>query len=127
MSSITVSLDLSELHRQHTEWRRQVADGLRFAVKAAVEEGAASARQNHPYTDRSGDLTEGTQGRLETFDRDSATGVLESKQYYASFVDGGTSRSKAYPFMGPAYIKTEQVLERELGVLFERAELVFDR
>jgi len=173
MAGIRVTLE-SDVRERWTEFCRRTADGLRFAVRAACVEGIGVAKRDHKYKDREGTLTAGLDGRLETFDQDSATGVMESKAEHSSYVENGTrphdiwpkaghgemgplrggqsrrakddigtSRvalrwvgsdgethfarvvhhpgSKPYPFLGPAYVKAEQVLERELGVRVQDA------
>lgn len=126
MAGITVTLE-SDLAALGREFRREMADGLRFAVKKAAEEGAEYAQRNHTYTDRTYDLTRGTTGRLLTFDRDSATAVLEWDEDYASYVDQGTRRSRAFPFSQEATLVAESELNHELHALAERVATKLSR
>jgi hypothetical protein len=147
---IRVELEF-ELVEQFAAFQGQLARGIKQAVTNAVEEGADEARKVHRYVDRSGDLTRSIDGHLESFDHLGAVGILQAKAKYASFVENGTKphrivvrRKKALhwedggvhyfaksvnhpgtaprPFMGPAYLKAERVLERDIEVAVANAE-----
>ncbi len=134
----------------------QVSDGIRTGVQKGVDEGAAEARTRHRYTDRTGNLTSKTSGRIITSTRGGAEGEIVADAPYASFVEEGTRAhvivprrgqwlawerpqgnwhfarqvnhpgSKPYPFMGIAYLKCEAVIVREIEVGVARAERVLD-
>ncbi len=60
------------------------------------------AKATHPYTDRTGQLTNSIQpGRVQISDK-RVEGEIRADKSYASFVELGTSRSRPYPFLHPA-------------------------
>lgn len=63
-----------------------------------------SARSNHPYKDRTGNLTNSIQPGNVEVSEEGITAYVEARMSYASFVEFGTSRAKAYPFLTPAMI-----------------------
>ena len=108
-----------------SDWGRACAVivvGLKSAVDKAIEEGAQEARDTHRYTDRTGDLTESIGDRLISLTAYGAEGVIEATMDYASYVENGTSRARAFPFMGQAYLKAERVLEREVDIAVAGAQ-----
>jgi hypothetical protein len=105
----------------------EIGRDLGRAVKLSAEEGAAHARENHPYTDRSSNLTLSIGGYLVEQSELGAEGEIEAKADYASYVDKGTSRSKPYPFMDEAEKVANQALERETALVALRAEERFNR
>lgn len=121
---VTVESNLDALGR---ELAREVANELRFAVKAAAEEGARFSRQSHPYQDHTYHLTDTTNGRLLTFDARSATAVIEWPMPYASYVDKGTSRARAYPFVDETAAYAQHVLEYGVETYLERALAKLER
>lgn len=73
------------------------------------------ARSDHPYTDRSGNLTQSIQpGAIEISD-DEVSAYVEARMQYASFVEFGTSRAKAYPFLTPAMLRNAANFRKNLA------------
>lgn len=72
---------------------------------------AASARADHPYTDRTGSLT----GSIEALPARDVGGRVEggvvAGMSYASYVENGTERSRPYPYLAPAARDTEPYAE----------------
>lgn len=63
------------------------------------------AKNDHPYVDRTGNLTNSIQpGEIEITD-DEVTAYVEANMEYATFVEFGTSRAKPYPFLTPAMLR----------------------
>jgi hypothetical protein len=78
-------------------WKGEIAhlEGeLQVASWQAASDGVSAERRDHPYTDRTYDLT--NTATPESDENGEADMVWP--QEYASFVDEGTSRSAAYPF-----------------------------
>ena len=79
------------------DWHRECATLTtnlgRGAMKAAGE-GVAEAKANHPYTDRTGDLT--ASSHVNPLSGGDAEMVWPMP--YAGYVDEGTSRSRPYPY-----------------------------
>jgi hypothetical protein len=129
----------------------EIAQGLKRAVQVACEAGAQEAKTVHRYKDRSGNLTRSISGRVTGFDHLGATGILEATAKYASFVENGTKPhriearkakalrwegsdgevhfakgvnhpgTKPHPFMGPGFVKVEQVLEAQVNLAIAKA------
>ena len=79
---------------------------LRGAVQAASRLVRDEARRNHGYVDRSGALTRSivllplmgiaTDGTLE--------GGVVAQMHYASYVEEGTERARAFHYLGVAFL-----------------------
>lgn len=94
---------LEELRAAFSDCDTIVAAGMAQAIAEGVEAGAAFAKANHPYQDRTGNLTGSIGAEGDTF--------VASMQY-ASFVDQGTSRAQPYPFADAAVdLAVEQATE----------------
>jgi hypothetical protein len=117
---------------------------VRRGVQTATEEGAKLAAQTHRYEDQTGLLTSRIKGFIEISVPGSAVGILGAFTDYASFVEGGTRPheihgnpyltfkakdgtwvtttmvhhpgTRAYGFMGDAFLKAERILLREVEV-----------
>jgi hypothetical protein len=94
----------------------QGLDTLEHAVDVAAhnagDEGIKEEQRDHPYTDRTYNLS--ASAHVEPTD-DGEPGVdMVWPADYASFVDQGTSTSKPYPFTPIAEKRAEQVLAFEL-------------
>lgn len=60
------------------------------------------AKTDHPYKDRTGNLTNSIQpGAVEVSDTE-VVAYVEARMSYATFVEFGTSRADPYPFLVPA-------------------------
>lgn len=66
---------------------------IRRAARAAAE----YAKNNHPYKDRTHNLTKSIQSVPTT---DGA--YLSARMFYGSFVEWGTVKNKPYPYLRPA-------------------------
>lgn len=77
---------------------------------------ADEAARNHPYTNRTGALQQRTvPGETSgTFSQGTLHGEALGDTPYGKFVDEGTSRSRAYPFLAPAAARTEGDAAREI-------------
>lgn len=79
------------------------------------EHVAAEARSGHTYTNRTGRLEASTRhgaasGRWRTGYRVDVV----ARRPYASFVDEGTSRNRAYPYLLPAWRRSEEWAEQQV-------------
>lgn len=106
---LDVDMDVSGLVAAIAEAEGALSEELTRAVDAAVRAGADEARDNHPYTNRTGRLESRTRGRMTG----PSEGVIEANTDYASFVEYGTSRARPYPFVEPAVRIANAVLEVE--------------
>lgn len=84
---------------------------------------AEEAATNHPYTNRTGRLQSRTQaGRV----RGSALrGLIRAEVLgdtrYGGFVEHGTSRSRPYPYLGPAWVRRQDDFARAVDAALDRA------
>jgi hypothetical protein len=87
-----------------------VAEGVLDGARVVAEQAAAV----HPYTNRTGNLQRRTQaGRVvgrasRGLVRDDVLGDTR----YGSFVEEGTSRNRAYPYLAPAWLVRESDFAR---------------
>lgn len=98
--------DLGALQRAWSEARHELESDLDEVGKTAAQAGIDASKENHPYADRTGDLT--AHAHVEPDPRGG--GIMVWSEDYASFVDEGTSRSNPYPFTPLAL----QVADRDL-------------
>lgn len=151
MSEIKVDLEI-EIIEQWAHAQGTIAQGIKRAVENACTEGAQEARTVRRWKDRTGETLKGIEGKLDTFDHLGAEGHIQSKAKHSSFLEDGTKPhrieaknakalrwegeggvvhfaravnhpgTKPMPFMGPAYLKAERVLERDITVAVAKAE-----
>lgn len=79
------------------------------------------AKQHHPYTDRTTNLTQSIQEGPITVSAKKIEAVVEARMEYASFVEFGTSRSHAYPFMLPAVLRYKPTFEQSIAAAAKKA------
>lgn len=76
-------------------------DGLRKATERSAKDVAGDARAFVPV--RFGKLQNGITFILKKQGFQAEVGIFDKKLFYASFIEFGTSRSNAQPFLFPAY------------------------
>jgi HK97 gp10 family phage protein len=152
---LTWTINESEIRAKIAQADRQMAIELRESVKNACDEGAQEARDTHQYKDRSGALTASIDSKLLVSGADVAMGEMTAKAPYASYVEGGTEPhvilpkngqflkftiggrtvfarkvnhpgTKPHPFMGPAFLKAERVLRRDLELGVQRLKKIIE-
>ncbi len=103
---------IDELVREHHAACDDLDRDLRDASLAAAAAGVKQAQEQHPYTDRTYQLTETAHAEpsKDTSGEDSAE-MVWSKEY-ASYVDKGTGRSAPYPFTPQARERAASSLDR---------------
>lgn len=94
-------------------------DELADASFIAAGVGVAEAQAKHPYTDRTGNLT-GTATPADTIDQGERGALMAWPMPYGTYVDEGTTRSKAYPFTPVAADAAETSLQGLTEVAAER-------
>lgn len=77
---------------------------------------ADEAARQHPYQNRTGNLQRHTvPGRVTgAVGTGALRGEVVGDMPYGSFVDGGTSRSRAYPFLIPAFRRSVDAIDATL-------------
>lgn len=113
-----ITLDISEGLRFAESWDRHYATLKGYLDKAplaAAQHGVRAAQEDHPYTDRTYQLTETARALPHRFEGEGdveGAAMMWSKPY-ANFVDKGTSRSKPYPFTPRAIEVAEESLNAQ--------------
>lgn len=120
-----VDADTRDLEREWAKALDAFSDELADAVDVSCKAGAKYSQNHHPYTDRTYHLTDTTFGKVVHRARYAVEGVLGWVQDYAKYVDQGTSRSRAYPFVQAAVAYTEKALH--YAILFSVIPKAFRR
>lgn len=84
-----------------------VMDGVEECVRRASTTVAEQARENHPYTDRTGDLTASIQAQETVRAGDTVRGGVEATTEYASYV------GRSHPYLEPAFQAQRSRIEGE--------------
>jgi hypothetical protein len=86
-------------------------DDLARGSLDAADYGVSTMQESHPYQDRTYNLS----GSMHVVPATDADGKREAELQvdaeYASYVDQGTSRSRAYPFMALGEHAAEEALQ----------------
>lgn len=119
---MTVTVDLLGLDAFVAELSAALDDELPTAMDNTAEAVAATARAEHPYTDRTGDLTASIQALPAQGSAMGGTlhGLVMAGTEYASFVEKGTSRSAPYPYLEPAAAAMDPRLGQEGQLALQR-------
>jgi hypothetical protein len=96
VSGIEIDINLDEwLQNIEVELERADRAMVQACFKAA-KDGVAAAQEKHPYTDRTGNLTDTAHARIANMGDHDAE--MRWPMHYAGYVDEGTSRNRPYPF-----------------------------
>lgn len=99
--SVTV-LGREQLVQNLSRWRESLVERIVTHTEIVQAQVVDFAKANHPYTDRTENLTNSIQpGRIVVQD-DVITAEVAARQEYAAFVEFGTSRARPFPFLAPA-------------------------
>jgi hypothetical protein len=93
-----------------------LGDAIEDSVGRASEVIAHAARADHPYTDRSGDLTGSIEALPVVRTEDGARGGVLAGMTYASHVE-----AKGYAFLDPAAQRSEGRIDQALDDALEAA------
>ncbi len=96
---------LPQLVKNLSKYSDQVLQGVVAACQITQALIVNDARADHPYKDRTGNLTNSIQAGDVVIDDKEVTAYVEARMQYASFVEFGTSRAQAYPFLTPAMLR----------------------
>lgn len=97
-----------------------LSQDLSHVVVAAGDEAVAEMQRNHPYQDRTYNLSGGMRCRLGRRSRWRAEAVVDFTAFYAGYVNDGTSRNRPYPFVPNGLRAAEPVLQREMESALDR-------
>ena len=114
----TFDIDMASLEREWAAACEGSAKAFKDAAQRAAKAGVEEAQQNHPYTDRTQDLTNTASPVDAGGDGQHFGGDVEMTwpKEYASFVDRGTSRSRPYPYVKNAERAAKAALPDEVKV-----------
>lgn len=123
LTMIDVSLDLQPWRDSLRTLRRSLNDELERAVRGVSRALRDEAKASHSYQDRTGTLTRSivvapTHG---TFTQDTLEGGVIANAHYASYVEDGTSRARAYEYLGSALALQRDEVQANLDDALERA------
>ncbi len=152
MFSVTLEGE-AEFKAECEAFNAALRSGARESVFAAVKAGQATARAQ-PFKNRTGALRDRLYGTMTDVSDTAIDGEIWASQPYASYVESGTEPhtitatrakylrwadaggthfaktvqhpgSKSIPFMGPAYLTAERVLNARMEVVAAEAGKVF--
>jgi HK97 gp10 family phage protein len=103
-----------ELLRNLSTYARVKVAEIYQAVATVQAVVVNEAKLNHPYTDRTTNLTKSIQAGVVEIQDDTVSAEIKAEAEYASFVEMGTSRSKPYPFLTPAIERHQSTFFRAL-------------
>lgn len=114
---------LRELRRGVHRLGAVLDDVLERAVRATAREVAKEAKTSHGYQDRTGRLTRSITHYepVGKFTDGSLEGMVGATMPYASFVEDGTSRSRAFKYLGTAWLLQRDETERRMEDALEDA------
>lgn len=93
-----------------------IGDAIEDAVNRAAGVIAFGARADHPYTDRTGDLSGSIEALPAVRTAEGARGGVLAGMEYASHVE-----AKGYAFLEPAARRSEGRIDHELNDALEQA------
>ena len=82
-----------------------------------------TAKDNHPYEDRTGNLTRSIYSKVVSEEKQKPVGYVGATMHYARYVEKGTARARAYPYLNPALIAVMKgavgmaILKDKMGAL----------
>ena len=123
MISLAAELDLAPLRDSMRALRRELNDELERAIRTTSREVSREAKRSHTYQNRTGRLTRSI-GPLPTvgrFTADTLEGGVTATMRYASYVDEGTARARAYQYLGTAWLMQREDSERRVEDALEAA------
>ena len=92
-------------------------------MERAGELVAENAQQHHTFTNRTGKLERNILAREPRGSALAGTLSVEvvGARPYGSFVEDGTSRNRAYPYLRPAFARTEEEIASEVDRALQEA------
>lgn len=96
---------------------------LERALRATGRAVATEARQSHSYRDRTGNLTRSIKALppTGTFTADTLSGGVTATTRYARYVEEGTTRMRAYQYLGTAVFLQQTETQQRFTTALESA------
>jgi len=98
-----------ELLRNLSKYEAEKVKDIYEAAAAVQAIVVNDARADHPYKDRTTNLTKSIMAGVVNVEDDNVTAEVKAEAEYASYVEMGTSRSKPYPFLYPAVMRAQKI------------------
>ena len=121
--ALSAELDLGSWRDGMRVLRREVDAELERAVRATSRAVSSEAKRSHTYQDRTGRLTRSiapipTTGRFSAGDLE---GGVTATRRYASDVEEGTTRARAFQYLGTAWLMQRADAEQRIQDALEAA------
>lgn len=102
---------------------RALDDELERALRRTSREVAKEAKNSHGYQDRTGRLTRSITSyeNSGTFSAGTLSGLVGASMPYASYVEEGTTRARAFRYLGTAWLLQREETEERLNDALEAA------
>jgi hypothetical protein len=127
LPNVTMSLDVDEIERRGHALFDALDDEMAHAIERAGEIIAEEARQNHAFTNRTGDLEASIRSipPVGRFLDGTLRGGVVADMPYASYVEGSEigaeASASARPFLQPALEQKQSELDDEVQAAANRA------
>lgn len=123
MLNLKVEFDLGPLGESLSKLRRSLDSELERALRTTSGAVRDEAKRSHSYQDRTGRLTRSlatfpTSGRFSAGDLE---GGVVATMPYASYVEDGTSRARAYQYLRSAWDMQKAETDQRVADALERA------
>lgn len=110
---------VDEITRNLSKFSKESVKKIQVVSDIVAKQVVDYAKDNHPYTDRTTNLTQSIeQGEVVITDKKVEVEVV-ARQPYASYVEFGTARAKASPFLWPAVIKHQRIFASKIKQIFK--------
>ena len=122
MSTIDVKFDgLNDLLRNIDVLKDTVVTAQAAGMAQVCIDVADYAKTNHPFQNRTCNLENSIQPEPVEIEDNVITGTVRAGTEYAAYVEYGTAKSAAFPYMEPAKEGNKQNLIDTLKAVTERA------
>lgn len=120
---VDADLDLLPWREGIRAFRRSLNDELERVVRGSSRALRDQAKSAHSYVDRTGTLTRSIVVRptYGTFTSDTLEGGVIARAPYASYVEEGTTRARAYEYLGTALVMERAAMQADLDDAVESA------
>jgi len=112
-----------------SKFKKSLVDKLVTAVEMTQVKVAEHAKKRHAsnahnydrFVTRLGGLEQSIQPGQVYISDQVLRGVIDARMPYASYVENGTSRTKAYPFMLPAIVENMEFFKKRVSAALKSA------
>lgn len=116
MSGLKVEfLGLEQLYENVSHYPERAVQACVVAAQMTQAIIVNDARADHPYKDKTGNLTNSIQPGAVVVSDYGVSAYVEARMGYATFVEFGTSRAKPYPFLVPAMLRQAEKFKQRIA------------